>query len=622
MCTVRRSWSRRAVAIIGGTGLSLLPLIASGQVPRGPDFPVAPGGHPEAVAADAAGNFVVTWSAYQDGSQFGVYARRFDASGTPNGPEFRVNVYTTDSQHDSAVAAAPDGSVLYVWESNALDPSQGISARFAAAGAPGGPEFRANAYTTGVQNAPAVAAGGAGNFVVVWVTGPTAVFARRFDSSGTPLAPEFVVTSSTSTALSNPAVGVAANGAFVVVWEQASPESGGDVLAQRYDAAGVAVGSAFRVNAYTTREQADPVVAMDGAGNFVVAWTSVQQVFTQDVMARRYDTSGVPIGDEFKVNRDTDGYQMYPSVASDAAGNFVVAWHRSSLHANPGVFARWYDRSGNGSDPFAVSSTGTGVQEDTFVASDPKGNFVVSWLNVAAATRGIFARQFLPGCIFADGFESGDLSAWSSSATDAGDLDVSPAAALGLTSMGLRGAVDDTAGLFVEDDTPQDEARYRVRFHFDPNGFDPGEAQNRFRTRVFLAFTEAPARRVAAVVLRRIGGAYDVMGRVRLDGGAQADTASSRSPMRHIWWSSTSCPRATPTPRTVRSSCAWTACRRPRCRTSTTAWPRWTSRVWERSASRRARTARCTGTSSSRAVSASGALTLPGAVRRRVSLQR
>ena len=122
---VRRSWSRRAVAIIGGTGLSLLPLIASGQVPRGPDFPVAPGGHPEAVAADAAGNFVVTWSAYQDGSQFGVYARRFDASGTPNGPEFRVNVYTTDSQHDSAVAAAPDGSVLYVWESNALDPGPG-----------------------------------------------------------------------------------------------------------------------------------------------------------------------------------------------------------------------------------------------------------------------------------------------------------------------------------------------------------------------------------------------------------------------------------------------------------------------------------------------------------------
>jgi hypothetical protein len=39
-----------------------------------------------------------------------------------------------------------------------------------------------------------------------------------------------------------------------------------------------------------------------------------------------------------------------------------------------------------------------------------------------------------------------------------------------------------------------------------------------------IAFTEAPTRRVAAIVLRRLTGAYAVMGRARLDDNVQADT--------------------------------------------------------------------------------------------------
>ena len=70
--------------------------------------------------------------------------------------------------------------------------------------------------------------------------------------------------------------------------------------------------------------------------------------------------------------------------------------------------------------------------------------------------------------IFADGFESGDLSAWTSSSTDLGDLSVSPSAAL-LGSQGLQAVIDDNIAIFVRDDTPNSESRYRARFYFDPN---------------------------------------------------------------------------------------------------------------------------------------------------------
>ncbi len=124
--------------------------------------------------------------------------------------------------------------------------------------------------------------------------------------------------------------------------------------------------------------------------------------------------------------------------------------------------------------------------------------------------------------LFADGFETGDTSAWDTAA-GAPDLGVTSASALDGTSSGLQAFVDDTSALFVLDDTPSDAARYRARFYLDPNGFDPGESLNHRRTRTLLALSE-PNRRVAAIVLRRLGGAYSVAGRAREDDNSQVDT--------------------------------------------------------------------------------------------------
>jgi hypothetical protein len=135
-------------------------------------------------------------------------------------------------------------------------------------------------------------------------------------------------------------------------------------------------------------------------------------------------------------------------------------------------------------------------------------------------------RNFtLPGVfIFRDGFETGDTSRWSATASDGGDLGVTAGASMKSTAFGLQASVDDTIGIYVQDDTPRDEATYRARFYLHPGDFDPGEAQNHFRTRIFIAFEEAPMRRLMAVVLRRQGGQYSLMGRARRDDGTQADT--------------------------------------------------------------------------------------------------
>jgi len=144
---------------------------ASG-VPQGSEFQVDSytGGSNPAVASDANGNFVVVWvSGFQDGNGAGVFGQRFNASGVPQGSEFEANSYTTGHQNYTKIASDAGGNFVVVWQSLGQDGSgRGIfGQRFNASGVPQGGEFRVNSYTTSSQN-PGVASAVNGHFVVVW----------------------------------------------------------------------------------------------------------------------------------------------------------------------------------------------------------------------------------------------------------------------------------------------------------------------------------------------------------------------------------------------------------------------------------------------------------------------
>src|SRR5262245_9602304 len=144
----------------------------------------------------------------------------------------------------------------------------------------------------------------------------------------------------------------------------------------------VPIGGEFHVNSYTAGAQTVPQVAGDGTGNFIVAWTSDgQDGDRHGIYVQRYDSTGAPAGGEFRVNTYTTGYQALPSVAADAAGNFVVAWTSQGDDGHDwGIFARRYTAAGNPLGlPFRVNTFVTGAQIRPAVAMAPAGNFVVAW---------------------------------------------------------------------------------------------------------------------------------------------------------------------------------------------------------------------------------------------------
>jgi calcineurin-like phosphoesterase family protein len=121
--------------------------------------------------------------------------------------------------------------------------------------------------------------------------------------------------------------------------------------------------------------------------------------------------------------------------------------------------------------------------------------------------------------IFADSFESGNFSAWTSNTTDSGDLSVSGAAAL-IGSNGLRAVIDDNNSIYVTDDRPTAEPRYRARFYFDPNSIGMASGDAHFIFKGFIGTSTE----VLQVEFRRSSGAYQLRARLLNDGSSSINT--------------------------------------------------------------------------------------------------
>ena len=321
-----------------------------------------------AVAMDANGNFVATWtSTNQDGSNTGVYARLYNSGGTATGNEFLVNTSTTNAQQNPSVARNPNGDFVIAWAGNGtqagnVDNSGVFFQRFNAAGVKQGSETLVNTTTAGNQQNASVTIDPNGNFVIAWdgngaqagnVDG-AGVFFQRYNAAGVKQGSETLVNTTTAGAQQNGSVAMDANGNFVIAWDgngaQAGNVDGAGVFFQRYNAAGVKQGSETLANQTTANTQNDASIAMDANGNFVVTWVSTSQpgetAGTTAVVKRDFNTDGTPNGGETIVNATFAGNQSASSVAMNAYDQYVVAWQGNGAQAgnvdNAGVFSQRY----------------------------------------------------------------------------------------------------------------------------------------------------------------------------------------------------------------------------------------------------------------------------------------
>jgi hypothetical protein len=350
-----------------------VPALAGAQRLLGPPLLVDDATRPvtlSSLAMSPRGDFVVAWirQTLLGGDVPSLLVRKIGADGTPRTDEIVVVTGVLDNgQNSSKVAISDDGSFVVVF--------------------PAYPDLVARRYgPDGMFEGQSVVASQAagfgytvsslpnGGFVLAWLR-QTRTFARTFGPDGQPSGPERQVGMG-----GPPAIAVGPDGGFVVAWIAARPDPHDPryadpyLVAQRYDATSNRVGGRILVQAPTPPSLIYKLdVAEDGDGDFLVLWQA--RISTEDgIYARRYSADGTPLTGRLKLE---GAAPQEPQLAMDRAGNFVVAWFQFGAGPNgqTGAFAQRFTAGGA---PFRPSFRVDLNAGEPLVASDANGNFVVA----------------------------------------------------------------------------------------------------------------------------------------------------------------------------------------------------------------------------------------------------
>jgi hypothetical protein len=179
-----------------------------------------------------------------------------------------------------------------------------------------------------------------------------------------------------------------------------------NILGRRFDSSGVAIGDEFlaNVNGFSTTGTfpSQPSVACSADGGFVVVWDGDEiDGYDRGIAAQRFDSSGATLGSAFQVNSYSVGFQGFPEIAMDANGSFIVVWdsgYQDGLY--DGVFGQRFTSDGlpSGTE-FQVNTITLGQEDEHSIAVVADGGFVVTW-----SERVYFSN---PSRVVAQRFDSG-----------------------------------------------------------------------------------------------------------------------------------------------------------------------------------------------------------------------
>ena len=263
-------------------------------------------------------------------------------------------------------------------------------------------DFLVSGGSSGLQDGVRFAALPNGGFIAVWRDDTTGIEARFYDADGNPTGSTFPVDAGSNY---DPSVAVLPDGNIVISW---TPQLGGspqiyEIHARIFDTTGLPVSNEFTVNTYNGSTAGPSHIVSLADGGFAVAW-DVYYGGPGDVRLQVFAADGSKVGGEIIATAPVQTVSSGSSIAALSGGGFVVTWSQQDPVPgggpyDPTVHAQVFDASGGKiGGILTVNSYAPGNQGAATVTALPDGGFIVAWndaqLPFDAAHDGIWFQMF------------------------------------------------------------------------------------------------------------------------------------------------------------------------------------------------------------------------------------
>lgn len=282
---------------------------------------------------DGAGGAILTWNDERSAAS-DIYAQRILSGGTVSWAANGVSVCTaTGIQYHAAIAPDASGGAIITWTDQRSGSNTDIRAQRISAAGTGLWLSNGIAVTdaTTDETEPQIASDGSGGAIITWLdsrNGSYDIFSQRVSAAGVTQWNANGIAQCTATGIQSGSEIISdESGGAIVLWHDPRSD-GSDIYAQRVSGSGVGQwpvnGAAISA---ANSSQLHPTAVSDGAGGAIITWYD-QRSGTYDIYAQRIERYGQLGNPEPTITSVSD-------VKNDQGGSIKLTWSASYLDADP-----------------------------------------------------------------------------------------------------------------------------------------------------------------------------------------------------------------------------------------------------------------------------------------------
>lgn len=362
--------------------------------------------------------YLVVWHNFWGGNR-DIYAQRLDGDGNPLS-SFTVSAGTFDRAQPAVAYDEINDQYLVVWAYDFLGDGSDwdLYGRLIPWNGPepSMTEFPIESASTSQMQPEVAFALAQQEFMVVWSdlgATPTEVTGRRVSLDGTFPINSMVYFSSGASDRTNPDIAYnLARNEYLVTYDLA----GVDIWGTRLTAGGTILGGGeFSIAVWSDPESRPAVAACkEGADQYFVVWQSMHSPTNNEVYGRFVSGEGTP-GDAVYFAGTTLDEQMADITCHTPTREYLVVYEGEYIGGSLGIFGKLLTIDGQLSNEFLIGPVDINETNPTAVAGMEDG-IIVTWEHGRTGTsyQDIRGRR-ITVAFFSDGFESGNLNAWTAS---------------------------------------------------------------------------------------------------------------------------------------------------------------------------------------------------------------